>query len=220
MQIGVLEVMRPLVLCFLAEDIHRLTPPAPHLNHDQGALFDLFRLRPFFIERGLAEIDERFRQAIPYVLLTHRGRALIYRRTKGVGEARLQGKLSLGFGGHVELSDVALNLDGTLRTEETIENGNFREILEEIEVPFCEYHRSIGLIVSDADAVGRVHVGIVKQWEIMGDPPIEVRVKEPALTELKWVPIPDLPQYISEMEGWAAICAKWLTENFDPSADS
>lgn len=62
-----------------------------------------------FTYRGPAETNPALLQAIPYVVVRDRsGQVLFYRRppSGSGGEDRLHGRGSIGFGGHVEISDA------------------------------------------------------------------------------------------------------------------
>ena len=48
----------------------------------------------------------RFKQLIPYVIMTHDGKYLTYVRGKRAGETRLVGNRSIGIGGHINPSTI------------------------------------------------------------------------------------------------------------------
>lgn len=60
----------------------------------------------------LDDIQGRFtkiqhRHLIPYTVVTHKGKIALYARTPKGTESQLHGKHSIGFGGHIDLVDVA-----------------------------------------------------------------------------------------------------------------
>ena len=61
----------------------------------------------YFLPRGDCETDPTFKQIIPYVIVYFQatGQILTYRRGPEVGETRLAGNRSLGFGGHINPDD-------------------------------------------------------------------------------------------------------------------
>src|SRR5581483_5859215 len=61
-----------------------------------------------YLNRSEAELDKRYKQLIPYVLLICNGRILRYRRGKGGQETRLHGLYSVGIGGHISEEDNGL----------------------------------------------------------------------------------------------------------------
>ena len=79
----------------------------------QGLMFNVDRyLRkiflpgvPRFMPRSQAESDEKYKQIIPYVIITHDAKYLCYVRGKRAGEARLLGQMSIGIGGHINPGD-------------------------------------------------------------------------------------------------------------------
>lgn len=118
--------------------------------------------------RALAETDESMLQIIPYgVLLSSGGRtAWCYRRTGG--DARLEGRCSLGVGGHIEGIDAAPSLI------ESASRCLARETREELVLgrsdapamtPRFWLHERTG-------PVGRVHLGLVFTglWSTGADP--------------------------------------------------
>jgi len=89
-----------------------------------------------FVDRWLAERDASIVQLIPYVICcTHDGRILSYQRSGG-GEDRLERKLSIGIGGHVNDTDIPATKTKPVHylTWETILNGAAREICEELSI--------------------------------------------------------------------------------------
>lgn len=130
--------------------------------------------------------DRRYLQLLPYVLFFQRtdgadtGDALIhvYQRGKQVGESRLAGNNSIGYGGHIDLEDVVVNNDNDsiIDLEETIRASMLRELWEEVRITTPDdtndtvgfYHEKVkygkphfvGLII-DNNAVGLLHIGLL-----------------------------------------------------------
>lgn len=120
--------------------------------------------------------DQGYRQLLPYIVFykeTSDGLKFgLYRRTKKVGEERLGGNLSVGWGGHVELLDVGCDPDVTtgdatsvLSLGGTIETALNRELHEEVEVidhqGMLHVVATDILIADDSNSVGRVHLGLL-----------------------------------------------------------
>src|SRR5437588_7086416 len=80
------------------------------LNFEPRKYLDaiLSRGNNFFLPRAQAEKDPRYKQIIPYVLLTHGDDVLHYIRGKKAGEQRLVPKGSIGIGGHMNESHESL----------------------------------------------------------------------------------------------------------------
>lgn len=111
------------------------------------------------------EADERYQQIIPYIVVTSGYHVLAYTRIKG-GEKRLDGVISVGFGGHINDGDQGDNgplLIGTAR--------EYREELTGVyDPPDWDDFGWPGkryLFRFTGDHVGRVHTGflVVDHWE-------------------------------------------------------
>lgn len=136
-----------------------------------------------FVDRWLAEKDKTIVQFIPYIVcLTDEGQILSYRR-KGGGEKRLEGKHSIGIGGHVNTTDSKViesplpDPDNSVKYEiswDVVTRGAIREIEEELHIDkgYAEDNLiEIGVMYTPTDegsdketpvpAVGEVHIGII-----------------------------------------------------------
>lgn len=122
----------------------------------RSALLDpaVYQFRP----RSEVETDPSFKQLIPYLVLTCRGRVFHYARGASGTEARLHAKRSVGIGGHIAEADAAGSAD-------PYRAGMLRELAEEVtvgrytETPF-------GFIFDPTTPVGRVHLGVVHRLEL------------------------------------------------------
>src|ERR1700753_2808541 len=79
--------------------------------------------------RSEAELDRRYKQLIPYVLIICNDRILRYRRGKGGGEKRLHGLYSVGVGGHISEKDNGLFSQAVGYTD-----SMRRELMEEVAI--------------------------------------------------------------------------------------
>lgn len=121
-----------------------------------------------------AEIDPRFKQPIPYILITNdSGMIFAYQRSEvdaEYGEKRLQGKWSWGIGGHMEESD-------TQDSENPIQTTMMRELTEEVDMDGDPLSFEVlGYINNTSDEVGKVHFGIL--YELLTNSTV-VRPKDP-----------------------------------------
>lgn len=113
--------------------------------------------------REYLETNPTVVQIIPYVVLHKDELISNYRRNKGVGETRLVGKVSVGWGGHVDTAMPYTHTKPTIYSElikETIK----RELEEELILPVEPNLESLvfkGLIYLDTSAVNAVHLGLV-----------------------------------------------------------
>ena len=101
------------VLCFQRKFLEEL-------GVFQGLSLDVAKYLPVvtasaniqYLNRSDAELDKRFKQLIPYVLVICHDKILRYRRGKGGQETRLHGLFSVGIGGHISEEDNGLFSDG------------------------------------------------------------------------------------------------------------
>lgn len=173
-------------------------------------------------ERDALEVDEAFRQLLPYVVLTRAGadgksQFFTYQRGKGIGEGRLLGKVSIGLGGHIDLMDI-VHEKSVIDLTRTIGNAMGRELQEEVvftnptagedsEVNIF----SIGTLVDNTDTVGRVHLGLVMNAQIGED--VGVACAEPELTTLGFYSAEDLLKSGLPLENWTRIIAEFYVAN-------
>jgi predicted NUDIX family phosphoesterase len=88
---SILVIPRSHINCFLKEGFFQ----SPALQKE------VLNAR-FYIERDFAEINPAFKQPIGYSVIACPIGVLVYERVPKEGEKRLHGKLSIGFGGHVD----------------------------------------------------------------------------------------------------------------------
>ena len=151
--------------------------------------------------RDEVEEDPSYKQLIPYCVFRHNGRIFNYKRGNSQGEARLHAKRSVGIGGHISAIDDA--------AESAYDEGMRREIDEEVFVETTYTSRCIGLINDDETEVGKVHLGIVHQFDL--DEP-KVRPRESSIIETGFDDPGDLSARSDEFETWSQICLKHLIE--------
>ena len=179
----------------------------------QHFLFDLVGRdkveEPFrYKERQAAEVDESFRQIIPYIVFVCRDKVFCYQRTKKQGEERLYGKMSVGIGGHLEDTDVATSDKTYYMT------GMLREIQEEV-VPGAlpVEHVIVGLINDPATPVGRVHVGILHVVKLMAP---RMLIKEDHNVSLGWKTLTDIDaEGLPAAEPWSLVVLQYLKSKLD-----
>lgn len=142
------------VLCIYTPEESRFKPSHQILRMNDNSFV--------WIERELCESDPLFKQIIPYVIIydTTNDKFLAYRRK--TGDKRLQGKYSIGIGGHINEDDC----EDTLTS--TIISGIVRELTEELGydktsilngIKPWDYFR--GFIYDPSNDVGKVHVGFI-----------------------------------------------------------
>ena len=122
-----------------------------------GVLYTIAR-EGRFEPRAEVEVDPRWKQVIPYLVVRDGPRWFLMQRTRGGADARLHEQWSIGVGGHLNPGDG--DLLGGLR----------REWREEVEADFEPQPRLVGLLNDDSTEVGRVHLGVVFETDAAGRP--------------------------------------------------
>jgi predicted NUDIX family phosphoesterase len=148
-----------------------------------------------FRPRSEMELDRRWKQVIPYLVLRDGARYFLMRRTKAGGDARLHDRYSIGIGGHLNPGDG--DLQGGLR----------REWAEEIEADFVPDFRLLGLLNDDSSDVGSVHVGAVYVADAAGR---RVAIRETDKLSGEFASVADLAEVVDRMEGWSALAFEHL----------
>ncbi len=162
--------------------------------------------------RALLETDERYRQLVSYVVVRYKTQVLVYQRTKKGGEARLHGRKSLGIGGHWNVSDVMSN-EGTIDPIATMHRACERELFEELDGVVTDRIQVVGVIKESANAVSRVHLGVVVECWLSN---CDVRLRDPGLSDLRLVSPSELPAISDSLETWSSSLVAYLqapTEN-------
>lgn len=156
---------------------------------------------------GSLEGDSSLKQLIPYVVVKRNKDYFAYVRLAGGGESRLNGKLSIGVGGHmneIRVSDpIVLGRTHGVSFTSTLKENMERELEEELEVSFnfkdCQYDY-IGIINDGEDEVGAEHIGILVVVQI--PPNGEVDVRETESLEGRWMSKTELESYDGPIEPW------------------
>lgn len=150
-----------------------------------------------YMPRAVAELDESFLQPIVYNVVTARenGRHMYFCTTRigDYGDPRLKGLMSVGIGGHVD--------DG-----ETIYSSAERELKEEVGITRSDIFSLsiVGYIHDRSTAVGRVHLGIVRDVWLNH---MDISVQEQDKLRGEWVSLDDLILFRNNgwLESWSAI---------------
>ena len=161
-----------------------------------GVTTDVERLIPILSDPNLAfyrrcdelENNPDLLQIIPCHAIVRDGKFLAYHRTKQSGEQRLQGKLSVAIGGHINTDDCGTALTIALSEgampryclHAIYNTGAARELSEElIMAGKIQSHTIEGFIHLPEDPVGQVHLGVIHsiRLEDMGG----VGSKDPSL---------------------------------------
>jgi predicted NUDIX family phosphoesterase len=156
--------------------------------------------------RSYLELDPAYRQTIPYVLLQMDGQLVRYTRTIAGGESRLHGRMSIGLGGHVDLSDVASS-GASIDLEATLMSAAKREVFEELGDVECVTREWIGILLDNDSDVGRVHIGVVGLWTLRSFP---LGSAEEAVAEVTLCSFDQLIRHHHDLESWSQLMLNHL----------
>jgi predicted NUDIX family phosphoesterase len=131
-------------------------------------------------QRNGLETDPRYIHPLPYTVVGFKDengdvRVTTYHRKKGGGEERLDGASSIGWGGHIEMEDIAFTADNDIDLALTIEHNVLRELQEEIVITDAVTGEEVdaaslidnksflplGFIYDTSNDVGKYHLAIV-----------------------------------------------------------
>ncbi len=167
-----------------------------------------------FINRSVADIKaeenenlfhvaKNLPQILGYVVIKCGEEYLTYSRKKGA-EARLHGSLSIGFGGHVDITDF-----GEEGYKGALISSTERELKEELNLEVILSEDSFkNLLVDLKNSVGEVHVGLPLIIEIDDKDFITTDLNE--ISSPLWVLKEDLVKDVNQFENWSQI----LIESF------
>jgi len=161
----------------------------------EGNFEEIILKNSVYMERSKAENNPDYKQPIAYSVIYNPFTKQFFsfqraKKDKDYGEKRLQGKWSLGIGGHIEKYD----------SENPIINSMMRELEEEVEMQSFKEHL-FGYINNDSDDIGKVHFGIVYVIETNAD----VRQKAAEIMNGNFRTLAKLITKRKNMEKWSQI---------------
>lgn len=155
------------VLCIQEAFTHKYMQERSFVAFSEVEDFHTFTM--YFKDRSEAEINEHYKQIIPYLLIKSGCKYFVYNRGQCGGEQRLNGKFSVGIGGHVNDEDLTLlnNVCRELFEElgKDVYNNYFRDNL-------CDYtgqqfvQTCKGFIYDNTTAVGLAHLGLLFELKV------------------------------------------------------
>lgn len=188
--------------------------------HNANDLFSLRQRRDLDAKEKKTNIVGRFKQILPYVTLTNsRGEFLVYQRGSGIGENRLLGNFSIGFGGHVDITDVVHSENGVINIHATLLKSTIRELDEELILldgvatqhdrphtsSFSIHKQNLAayaFIDDNSNDVGKDHLALCLSF--MMDDNQRVLIAENELTLIGWKSIKEL-KGMSGFESWSQL---------------
>jgi predicted NUDIX family phosphoesterase len=154
-----------------------------------------------YLNRSDAEVDRRYKQLIPYVLILHQGKILRYRRGKGGQETRLHGLYSVGIGGHISEEDHDL-----FSNDRGYQDGMRRELMEEVAIDEVK-DAAVAVINDDTTDVGYVHLGVVHVVHVTSEAIIGRRS---GIVAPEFIRIGEAVKDASSYESWSRFCLEHL----------
>ena len=154
-----------------------------------------------YLNRSEAELDKRYKQLIPYVLILCQDKILRYRRGKGGQETRLHGLFSVGIGGHISEED-----HGLFSERQGYHEGMRRELLEEVDIDEV-VDATVAVINDDSTEVGYVHFGVV---HVVHVPDEKIVGRRSGILAPEFVPIADAVKDLAGYESWSRFCLENL----------
>jgi predicted NUDIX family phosphoesterase len=161
------------------------------------------------IPRVKAEDDPKFKQLIPYIVFVHDGKIGAYTRGGSGSEARLHGKVSIGFGGHISVNDFVVNdaNPDVVSVHDTLQQAALREVSEEVyaaEVGWCQTRAFIN---DNSTPVSSVHLGILQVWGLK-EPILDAA--ESSQIECRLYSVDELTEMRDRMESWSVLAFDFL----------
>ena len=156
-----------------------------------------------YLNRSEAELDKRYKQLIPYVLILCNGRILRYRRGKKGQETRLHGLYSVGIGGHISEED-----HGLFSSRQGYQESMQRELKEEVDIDEGK-QPAVALINDDSTEVGFVHFGVVHVMHVAHE---KIVGRRSGILAPEFVPIAEAKKDLSAYESWSKFCLEHLDQ--------
>ncbi|HEY2094190.1 MAG TPA: NUDIX domain-containing protein [Thermoanaerobaculia bacterium] len=159
------------------------------IRDDAPAILELIKGRHFFVARADAEVEPKWRQIIPYVVVMHGNDVFTLRRLRKQTEVRLHDKVSIGIGGHINPGhDVLAGLQ--------------KELDEEIAIDDLYELEFAGILNDESTEVSRVHLGAVY---VLRASSANVRVRETEKMTGSFVARRELASMRDAMETWSQV---------------
>ena len=184
-----------------------------YVPYDEHRFEQIYRDICTFADRRDAEADDTVKQFVTFTLVIHERKLLIYRRGKfTTASERLQGQLSVGFGGHVNDEDFDLFNRGG----DAFRANAARELREELfldEVYTTQREAAqrssiLGYINVDDSPDAEHHVAVLVQFRHKS--PDLPRKGELSINQLEWLDL-DVPRNdLSDFDLWSGMILQGL----------
>lgn len=164
----------------------------------------------WFGPRNYLEQHTDFLQVVPYVVLRYGTSVAVYERTKKGTEARLHNLYSLGFGGHVQISDAVLH-DDILDVQATLAVAEGREMAEESIHSAIVSKDKLGLILLEDEEVSKHHAGLVEVWTVASP---EIATPDAAINNCRFMSLKDAKLELERFESWSKAVLPYLAATY------
>lgn len=165
--------------------------------------FFCFRHRDEVDDKGMLNFSKALStpQVLPYMLVKYKDSYLTYSRSKAA-ETRLHGTRSLGFGGHVDVTDA---VPGNGITDVILDAAK-RELKEELGLDLEQFSKRVNFthcIVDYTNTVGMVHFGIVAVIDLNDQDMEDMKQCAEELTDVQWRTVEQLQADADQYENWS-----------------
>lgn len=143
-----------------------------------------------FLPRAEMEVNQNYKQIIPYLVFNHQDKYFLMQRQSGASEQRLKNKYTLGIGGHIRHEDMQT---------ESIFDWSQREFHEEVSYNGTVSFEPLGVLNDDSNDVGKVHLGLVLL--LKGDSR-DIKVKS-ELKSGQMLTLEQMLPLVEHMESWS-----------------
>lgn len=209
------------------DEIIYVVPDESLGTYDEDVVVDQLPVKEVIAAiRSEAEVNETYRQLIPYVVITDGDKTLLYSRTKAGGEAKLFDRCSIGFGGHMTVMPDHPDLTTQDDLAYVIRRCIYKELDEEVsgildlmspngkltyretgDLPLTK----MGTIrIGSSGSVDKVHLGLVYNLDISNYTQSEKDrllncSGDVGLSNRVWVSKTDMAEYYDKLETWSKI---------------
>lgn len=199
--------MKPAVLCITRQALPVHIPQSNAFGIYDIDLKTISEDQFHFINRDVVDslttdrlnIGQALPQILGYTVIQCGDEVLSYSRKKGA-EARLHGSRSIGFGGHVDLTDYTQ----TAGYIGALIQACKRELLEELGLTVhIQDQQFTSLIVDQRNPVGSVHLGLALHIEL--EQKAQVCIDEHEISDPVWKNLNQLKHEAEEYENWSKL---------------
>lgn len=209
--------MKPSVLCITRNALSEQNIPSSNANGIYPFSLNQVAENQFhFINRDI--VDDSYPdnhavgcllpQILGYCVIRCGEYVLTYSRKRGA-ESRLHGSRSIGFGGHVDISDYSEQSDEYVGYLGALIKACERELHEELGLhSFVDTRLFDSIIVDQTNSVGEVHVGLPLHFHLQTRDELEINPDE--ISDPVWVTISDLKNEKDQYENWSKLLIEKL----------